>query len=302
MTAWAGVLALPGQDLSFLQGVTSVAVFRVLLLLLLGFPGALLLSRALSGWAGRRYNPQTGLVVGKLVLYPLLLALLTSVLVLLGVSLTPLLGAAGVLGIAIGFASQTSVSNIISGFFLIGEQPFVVDDVIQVGSTTGRVLSVGTMSVQLRTFDNRFVRIPNETLIKSEVVNLTRFPIRRMDVRVGIEYRCDPAVASDVLLRIARDVPGILMEPEPRVWFEGFGASSVDLRLSAWAETDRHWELKNELQIRVKKGLEEDGIVIAFPHQVLVPSQETLRVQLVEPEEPGGHGAEADAPAPDQDG
>ena len=224
----------------------------------------------ISGWVTRRYGAQAGLVVGKLVFYPLLLAVFAGVLVFLGVSLAPLLGAAGVLGIALGFASQTSVSNIISGFFLLGEQPFVVGDAIQIGSTRGVVLSVGTLSVQLRTYDNRFVRIPNEVLIKSEVTNLTRFPIRRLEVKVSVTYSTDPARVQELLLEIAESTPEVLVHPGPQTWFDGFGESSLDLRLTVWTETDRFWDVKNALHQRVKSSFDTEGVEFAFPHRVLI--------------------------------
>ena len=84
-------------------------------------------------------------------------------------SAPPCWGTAGIAGIAIGFASQTSVSNIISGIFLISERPFSVGDQIQVGTTKGIILSIDLLSVKLRTFENQLIRIPNESLIKSGV-------------------------------------------------------------------------------------------------------------------------------------
>lgn len=255
-----------------LVALASSSAIRIALLLLLGIPGAFLVSRLFSHWVTRQYGAQAGLVVGKVILYPLLLTVLAAVLLVLGVSLAPLLGAAGVLGIALGFASQTSVSNIISGFFLLGEQPFVVGDAIQVGSTTGTVMSVGTLSAQLRTFDNRFVRIPNEVLIKSEVVNLTRFPIRRLETKVGVTYDTDTERAFELLLEIAQSTPRVLLNPPPQTWFDGFGESSVDLRLTVWAETSRFWEVKNEIHQRVKARFEEEDVSFAFPHRVLVQS------------------------------
>ena len=265
-----GVIPLQVEALDWLARLSSIGALRAALLLIVGIPATFALSRILSRWAVKRYHPQAGLVVGKLVFYPLVLAVLAAALATFGVSVAPLLGAAGVLGIALGFASQTSVSNVISGLFLIGEQPFVVDDAITVGSTTGRVLSVGTLSVQLRTFDNRFVRIPNETLIKSEVVNLTRFPIRRMDINIGITYSTDSRYARDVLLEVAAEMPKALTEPEPQVWFDGFGESSIDLRLSVWTVRESYGEVKNEVQHRIKARFDERGIDFAFPHRALV--------------------------------
>jgi small-conductance mechanosensitive channel len=93
-----------------------------------------------------------------------------------------LLGTAGILTVALAFASQTSMSNVISGLFLIADNPFQVGDILQVGTTVGVVLEIGLLSVNLRKFDNTFVRPPNELLIKQEFWNLTKYPIRRLDL------------------------------------------------------------------------------------------------------------------------
>lgn len=241
-------------------------VVSAILILVVGFPLLFALGRGVRGWVTRRYSAQRGLVAGKVVYYVGGIVLLLTFLGQVGIRLGPLLGAAGVVGIALGFASQTSVSNIISGFFLIAEQPFRVDDVIQVGSTTGRVLSIDMLSVKLRTFDNRFVRIPNETIVKSEVVTLTRFPIRRIDLMVGVAYREELARVREVLLDVARDNRKILMEPQPMVLFEGFGASSVDFRFVAWATREHFMEARNSLADGVKARLDAEGIEIPFPH------------------------------------
>jgi len=100
-----------------------------------------------------------------------------------------LLGAAGILTVAPGFASQTSASNLVSGLFMIAEHPFGVGDTIRLGSIAGEVPSIDLLSVNLRTPDNLYVRIPNETMIKSEITNLTRFPIRRLDLEIGVAYK-----------------------------------------------------------------------------------------------------------------
>lgn len=239
-------------------------------LLVLGLPGAYVVSQFLARWGARRYDSQVGLILGKLGFYPVVAVVLAMTLRVLGVSLTPFLGAAGIFGIAIGFASQTSVSNIISGFFLIGERAFIVDDIIQVGSTTGRVVSVDMLSIKIRAFDNRFIRIPNETLIKSELINFTRFPIRRIDIPVGIAYRSDPERARETLLGVAEDYPLALRSPEPQVWMDGFGESSFNLRLTAWAQTQVFGEARNELYVRIRRSLMEEGIEIPFPHRTLV--------------------------------
>ena len=272
------------------------ALLRAAAMTVIGFP----LLVALSGWVRKtfseKYSPQRGLVAGKLVFYTGLGILLVSILGELGFSLAPLLGAAGIVGIAVGFASQTSVSNVISGLFLIGEHPFEVDDVIQVGGTVGTVLSIDTLSVKLRTFDNRFVRIPNETIIKTEVTTITRFPIRRLDLNVGVAYKEDVARVRGVLLDVAHTNPKALVEPEPRVLFDAYGDSALELRLVVWAMRENFIALKNSLLEEVKARFDQEGIEIPFPHRTLYTGLDTepFPVRVV-PGEPDVSVGEADS-------
>ena len=217
----------------------------------------------------KRHSEHYGMLASKIIHYVLMVLVIVIFLTELGLSLTPLLGAAGVLGVAIGFASQTSVSNIISGFFLIAERPFSVGDVIQVGGTTGVVLSIDTLSAKLRTFDNKFVRIPNETLVKSEVTNITKFPIRRVEVTVSVAYKEDLAKVRAILMDIAESNPLALQEPTPLVNFHMFNASSVDLLFLVWTTRENFIQLRNELNEAVKVRFDADGIEIPFPQVVV---------------------------------
>lgn len=241
-------------------------VIKVIVLILIGGAVLLLASKALRKYFTKQFSAQIGLIVSKGVLYIGVSLLLISVLREFGFKLTTLLGAAGIIGIAVGFASQTSVSNIISGLFLITDQVFEINDVISVGDTTGIVLSIDLLSVKLRTFDNKFVRIPNETLIKSELTNITRFPIRRVDIPVGVAYKENIGKVRDLLLDIAKQEPLCLNEPEPMVLITGFGSSSVDLLLLVWAVKTDWLKVKNAIMETIKKRFDEEGIEIPFPH------------------------------------
>jgi small-conductance mechanosensitive channel len=289
-----------------IERIDVAAIFRATLWLFVGIPVLLAVVRWVKGWVQRHYSPQQAMVVGKIALYPGILLILVLTLLELGFNLAPLLGAAGVVGIAIGFASQTSVSNVISGFFLIGERPFQVDDVIQVGETVGRVLSIDTLSVKLRTFDNRFIRIPNETIVKSQVTTVTRFPIRRLDVNVGVAYKEDIPRCRDVLIDVCRANPRALMEPEPTVFFDGYGDSSLDLRLAVWTVRENFFTLKNTLLEQIKARFDDEGIEIPFPHRSLYAGEATnpFPIRIVTGEDDGNApvpGAE-DAESPDEDG
>jgi small-conductance mechanosensitive channel len=257
----------------------AVAI-RFIVLLFLGLPAVYILSKWTKRYATKRFSPQQGMVFGKLALYSGLTVILISLLNELGFKLTHLLGAAGIVGIAVGFAAQTSVSNIISGLFLIAEKPFEVGDVVTVGSTTGVVLSIDFLSVKLRTFDNKFIRIPNETLIKGELINVTRFPIRRMDIKVGIAYKEDIGRVRNLLLDIAHKNPLCLNEPEPLILFSGFGASSVDLLFLVWATREDWLDLNNMLMEEIKERFDRENIEFPFPHISLYSGSATKPIPI----------------------
>jgi small-conductance mechanosensitive channel len=263
-------------------GMVATAI-RVALLLGVGFPLVYLLSKWIRRSIAREYSTHRGMILGKIAFYSGTALLLVSVLNELDFSLAPLLGAAGIAGIALGFASQTSVSNIISGLFLITEEPFVVGDVISIGDTTGEVLSIDLLSVKLRTFNNRFVRIPNETIIKSQVTNITRFPIRRLDIDISVAYKEDIGRVHDALLEVALHNPLALKEPEPLIIFSKFGSSSIDLLFAVWGAKSDYLQLKNSIHQEIKTRFDEDGIEIPFPHLSLYTGSATrpLPVQLI---------------------
>lgn len=256
------------------------AVIRFVSLVFIGLPLIYLLSKWTKKYATKKFSAQQGMIFSKLVLYTGISVIAISLLNELGFKLTHLLGAAGIVGIAVGFASQTSVSNIISGLFLIAEKPFEVGDVITVGSTTGVVLSIDFLSVKLRTFDNKFVRIPNETIIKGELTNITRFPIRRIDIKVDVAYKEDIGRVRAVLLEIARKNPLCLNEPEPLIIFSGFGTSAIELLFLVWATKEDWLDLKNSIMEEIKTRFAEEDIEIPFPHVSLYSGSVTQPIPI----------------------
>ena len=258
---------------------------RVVVLLTAGVLLANLLGRMTRRLTADRLPQQQALLARRIVYYLTLALFLLAGLHQLGFELSVLLGAAGVLSVAIGFASQTSASNLVSGLFLIFEQPFQIGDVIQVGGTTGEVLAIDLLSVKLRTFDNIFVRLPNESLIKTEVRTLSRFPIRRADIQVGVDYSSDLKLVREALLEVAERNPLCLDEPAPLIIFQGFGDSSMNLQFSVWATQQSYLKLKNGIQEEIKAAFDERGIEIPFPHRTLYAGSQTapLPVRVIEP-------------------
>ena len=251
----------------FLTPARSLSLIRSLIILGVGIPLARLLCSSLSKALEKKTGPHQAIVIRKISFYLLLSLIVVSVLRELGFSLSVLIGAAGILTVAIGFASQTSASNIISGLFLLADRPFQIGDVIQVGGTTGVVHDIELLSVKLRTFQNFLVRIPNEDLIKNPVTNFTHFPIRRIDVEVGVAYKEDISKVRKVLLEVANRNPLCLEEPTPLFVYKGYGDSSIDLLLGVWVKKENFLLLTNSIKQEIKEAFDKNDIEIPFPHR-----------------------------------
>jgi len=255
-------------------------VLRVVAILLGGLLLARLIRRRLS-FGNMSAQHQQGL--RRFGSYVVLVLTAAWALQVAGVELSMLLGAAGILTVAIGFAAQTSASNLISGLFLMGERPFVVGDLVEVEGVTGFVLAIDLMSVKLRTFDNLMVRIPNETMLKTNVINLSHFPIRRVDLAVGVAYKEDITQVRALLFKVADRNPLCLEEPKPQFYFKAYGDSALELQFSAWTTQENFFALKSSLLQEIKEVFDRDGIEIPFPHLSLYAGSVTdpmpLRVQ-----------------------
>lgn len=239
------------------------------LLLCVGLPFFQLLGYFIRKGLKNKVTDQAVMLLSKGVVYIGSLVIILTVLHTAGVELGTLLGAAGIAGVAIGFAAQTSLSNLISGVFLVWERPFLVGDALQVGSDMGVVHSIDLLSIQLRTYDNKLIRIPNESLIKGSFTNITRFPIRRMDIPIAVAYKEDVEKVMRVLREVADQNPYCLDEPEPLIIFQGFGDSALEILFAPWFAKTDYVALRNSLLIEVKRRFDEEGIEIPFPHRTL---------------------------------
>ncbi len=249
----------------FFASIQYQQIIKVVIILLVGFLLLRLIKLLLTKSVFSRAKRQTRMIGMKLINYAGFLILIVIVLSELGISLTALLGAAGILGIALGVASQKSLGNIISGFFIITEKSFEIGDVITVGDKTGVVSSVELLSVMLRTFDNLLIRIPNETMISTDIINITRFPIRRMDILLSVAYRSDLEQVLAILQAIGRDNPFCLNEPAPFRMVNAFGDSGITVKFGVWFDKTQYIETRNSIMIDIHERFREQGVEIPFP-------------------------------------
>ncbi len=264
---------IPQQILDFFQAENLIRIFWAAVVLVVGFLLLKILVFFVGRWLEKRLSPQSAMIIRKVIVYSGMAILVVTLLSHLGTNLTAFLGAAGIAGVALGFAAQTSISNVISGLFLISEKAFTVGDVINIGTTTGTILSIDLLSVKIRTFDNRFVRVPNENIIKTDVINITRFPIRRMDFEFTLVGQSDLERVKEILLELAGDTEVTLDEPEPFFVIKQITPLGVEILFGVWFPKDKFLATKNGILIGLHQRFATAGIEFArypFVHDALI--------------------------------
>ncbi len=249
---------------------------------------------AAANLAGKAFNeyvrrtklplPTTGLAYGTVKGLILIMGFLI-ILSILGISITPIITALGVGGLAVALALQDTLANFFSGMHILMEKSIRVGDFIRLeGGQEGHVEDITWRTTRIRMLPNNMVVIPNSKLAQSVVTNYY-LPEKRMSVSipVRVSYASDPERVESILLEEARQaagvVPGLLAEPEPSVRFNpGFGESSLDFTLNCQVGEFIDQDLvQHELRKRIFRRFKEEGIEIPFPHRAVYLKQEKER-------------------------
>ena len=250
-------------------------ILVAIILCFIGFLIARLVSNTFIRTIGSRLNAHQRLLWRRGIFYFIFLLFIMTSLREAGFKLSVFLGAAGILTVALGFASQTSATNLISGLFLIGEGSFEVGDTIQItlirGQTIeGQVISIDLLSVKLLTLDNVYIRLPNEQLIRTPVMNLSKYPIRRIPITLAIKFHEDIIKVRQVLLDVAAKYPLVMDDPKATVTVTAFRESSIELLFSVWCRQENALKVRDEMQERVRNGFVENQIEIPVPKMGLI--------------------------------
>jgi len=185
----------------------------------------------------------------------------------IGINVTAALAGIGVAGIALGFAAQDSVANVISGILIFWDKPFIVGDWIKAEGEFGQVVDITLRTTRIRTNRNTFVVVPNKTIIDAVLENFSKHGELRIDVPIGIAYKEDVREARKVLLEAVAKLDDVLQDPAPDVVVDGLGDSSVNLLVRVWIHDPK---VLPSVRCRIveasKISLDQAGIQIPFPH------------------------------------
>ncbi|WP_147634619.1 mechanosensitive ion channel family protein [Treponema pectinovorum] len=186
---------------------------------------------------------------------------------LFGIKLNTIWGAAGIAGIAIGFAAQTSISNLISGIFVVTDRAMKIGDFIEVEDVSGTVDRIGIISIKIRTLDNQEVRIPNSTIINSKLINYSGHKHRRYVFSFNVDYFADLDKVIEILLEVPKLCPSVILDEEdyaPKAFCALLSETGVTMNLIVWGERVNFLKLKGEVCLNTINSLKAAGISIAF--------------------------------------
>lgn len=186
-----------------------------------------------------------------------------------GVETTSIVAIFASASLAIGLALQGSLSNFASGVLLLLFRPIVVGDYVKIGGHDGTVEEIGIFSTTMVTPANETVVVPNTKITSDSIVNYTRKGTRRCRIEIGVAYGVDIAAVMRALEGATKRVPAILGEPAPSVVFTGFGASSLDFAVMAWAKNADFFPMQHALRQAIYDALNQASIEIPFPQVVV---------------------------------
>jgi potassium efflux system protein len=192
-----------------------------------------------------------------------------------GVSWDKVQWLAAAITVGLGFGLQEIFANFVSGLIILLERPMRVGDTVTVGDITGTVTRIHMRATTITDWDRKELVVPNREFITGRLVNWTLSDrILRLVVPVGVAYGSDTQKAADLLMKVAREHPDVLDDPEPSVIFMDFGASSLDLELRAFIPTvEVLLKVRHDLHMAIDRAFREAGIEIAFPqHDVHIRS------------------------------
>ncbi len=186
----------------------------------------------------------------------------------MGVSVSSLVAALSVVGVAVSLAIQGFLSNVFGGIQIISNKPFHIGDYVDAGGESGTVREVGLFYTKLYTPDKKLIQIPNSTIANSNITNYSSASKRRVDITVSASYADDTEKVKALLLKLLSDHPLTLDEEDylPTVHVSAYNASDISYTLRAWCKNSDYWTVYNEMMDSIKPAFDKNGISMSFPH------------------------------------
>ena len=278
------------EEMNALLGYLPLLAVALVVVLLAWLLGSWLSRRKLVGRIARR-NPFMQDLARTTVRWMVMLAgLLVALEILDATALVgAVLGTAGVLGVALGFAFKDILENYLAGLLMSLRQPFAPRDHVVIDGNEGVIVALTSRATILMTLDGNHLRLPNAMVFRSVTLNYTRNPSRRFEFDVGIGVEEDLVRAQSLGVETLRGIEGLLSEPPPRAQIIGLGDSSVKVRYFGWMDQRSHdfGTVMGEAIRRVKLALERAGFDMPEPtYRVQISNQAAASARAAPPAAP----------------
>ncbi|MGN0571273.1 MAG: mechanosensitive ion channel family protein [Candidatus Fimenecus sp.] len=200
----------------------------------------------------------------KLILYFLVAMVVIDT---LGVSVTSLLAAFSVVGLAASLAVQDSLSNLASGIMLLVTKPFKIGDYVEIDDVSGTVKMISLIHTRITTIDNKMIYVPNSKIIATKIVNYTQQEKRRVDLEISAAYDTPIETVRQSLLQAVAAVGLFVDTPAPPfAAVLSFDESSIRYVVRAWVKTEQYWDAYFALLEQIKAAFDENGVEMTYNH------------------------------------
>lgn len=191
--------------------------------------------------------------------------------------LSTILGAAGIIGLALGFAVRDTVENFIASVMLSFRQPFRPNDTVEINGDIGKVIRLTSRATVLLSFDGNHIRIPNASVFKSRIINYTQNAERRFMFSIMVERDADLQETRTIVANTVQNLPFVLTEPAAQTWIEALHPAGVELVVTGWVDQNATSIVlaKGEALRQVKLAVQAAGIVIPDATQAIQLTRDT---------------------------
>lgn len=283
------------QDLNVVNGIQSagswleknqslllgyvVNIAAAIVILLVGFMVARIISRTFNKvLISRKIDQTVADFLSMIVRYGIIAFTLIAAINRVGVQTASVIAVMGAIGLAVGLSLQNSLSNLAAGVLLVTFRPMRVGEFVDLGGTSGTVLSVQIFSTTLKTSDGKIVVVPNGSIIAGKIINYSREPVRRNEFIIGVAYDADVDQTMSVLRQVVEADERVLKDLEITVALNEMAPSSLNFIVRCWSNRADLQQVYWDLMADFKRALDANKIGIPYPQMdihIIKPQEST---------------------------
>lgn len=233
----------------------------------------------LAGWVGRRvaalgqkherFDVTLFRFLGSVAKYTVLAMTVVAVLGRFGVETTSLVALIGAAGLAVGLALQGTLSNLAAGVMIIAFRPFKVGDFVEGPDVAGKVTGITLFTTEFGSFDNQHIVMPNSKLWGEKLVNNSHYPVRGVDMIIGVAYGADLKKAREAISGALSANDKVLADPAPFIEVHALNESSVDFMVRPFCNGGDFWAVRYSAPEQIKLALDAADVEIPFPQRTV---------------------------------